>query len=363
MRYVDEFRSPERLGLMAQRIRQVCPDRPVNIMEVCGTHTRNFRRFGLHRLIPPNIRLIAGPGCPVCVSPTGYLAGALQYARDRRVIIATFGDMLDVPSGGTSLSRERAEGACVYPVYSPLEALSVAEKNPARKVVFLAVGFETTAAAIALTLLAGRRQRLKNLFFYSSLKLIPPAMTFLLARGKADISGFLCPGHVSAVIGTKSYAEIPERYKIACCVAGFEPFDMLQGLYLLLRQIREERPRVQNQYVRLVTARGNLKAQRLIREVFETCDSQWRGLGTIAHSGLRIKSKFNEFDAEKAMPLKRAYLCEEPRQSGCQCSDVLKGLLPPASCPLFGKRCSPQHPQGPCMVSQEGACNAYYTFH
>jgi len=333
-------------------------------MEVCGTHTQNFRRFGLHKVLPPQLKLLAGPGCPVCVSAPDFIDRAILYARLPGVIIATYGDMLRVPGSSSTLERERARGASVHLVYSALEALVLAQKNPRHKVIFLAVGFETTAPTIALTVRAAFRTRVRNLFFFSSLKLIPPAMRHLLTRGRGpEIQGFLCPGHVSSIIGIKPYDFIAKSYTIGCCIAGFEPHDMLQGVLSLIRQHNDRTPGVVNQYRRLVKPCGNRRAQRIIADVFEVCRADWRGLGVIEASGLTLKKRLRGFDAEQAIPVPAMTPARKGgRDVSCRCQEVLAAQISPVECPLFRKKCSPSRPLGPCMVSSEGACNAYYRY-
>jgi hydrogenase expression/formation protein HypD len=297
----------------------------------------------------------------VCVSSEDYIDTAIAYAKLTDVIVLTYGDMLKVPGTKSSLEKERARGSSVHVLYSALDCLGVARENPQKKIVFLAVGFETTAPTVALTILAAERGKIKNLFFLSALKLIPPAMEALVCDRRLDIQGFLCPGHVSTIIGTKPYEFIPRKFKIGCCIAGFEPLDILQGLYFLLRQITENRPRVKNQYLRAVKTQGNPKARRIIAEVFKISDASWRGLGKIPHSGLEIKGGFSRFDAERALGIKCAKVALQ-RTMRCRCADVLKGIILPPACPLFLKACRPDNPFGPCMVSSEGACNAYYRY-
>ena len=359
MKYVDEFRSKKPIDALARQIKKIAPAVDLNFMEVCGTHTQSFFRFGLDKILPQNIRLISGPGCPVCVSSQGYIDQAIKLAGIKDAIILSFGDMLRVPGSGSSLEREKAKTGNIRVIYSPLDALNVARLNPDKKVIFLAVGFETTAPTIALTILSAKKQNLDNLFFYSSLKLIPPAMEYLLKDKRLNLDGFLCPGHVSAIIGTKAYEFIPKRYKIACCVAGFEPLDILGGIYLLLLQIKKKSPQVQNEYARVVTREGNLKAAQVTKRVFETSDVFWRGLGNIADSALKIRKEFSQFDAERFFSIKTH---DAQHSTKCRCGDVLKGLISPPDCPLFAKACIPDSPIGPCMVSTEGACNAYFKF-
>lgn len=362
MKYIDEFRNRELIKRLSGSIKKISLAEPVNIMEVCGTHTQNFHRFGLDKLLPENIGLVSGPGCPVCVSSQEYIDRAILYARGKDTLILTFGDMLRVPGTSSTLEKERAVSGNVLVAYSPLDALTIARKNPLKKVIFLAVGFETTAPTIALSAILAQKEKLDNLFFFSSLKLIPPAMECLLRDKRLNIAAFLCPGHVSAIIGTKAYDFIPKKYGINCCVAGFEPLDILEGIYILIRLIEKNKPRIINQYARVVTRSGNLKAQRIISEVFEVADASWRGLGKISQSGLKLRKKFRSFDAENALPLKVKPQTLNPEQKLCRCADVLKGLIKPDACKLFKKICCPEHAVGPCMVSNEGACNAFYKY-
>ncbi len=362
MKYIDEFRNKNLIKKVAEKIQAIMPAENINIMEVCGTHTQSFFRFGLDELLPTHLKLIAGPGCPVCVSPQEYIDEAIELTQNKDNLILTFGDMLRIPGTKFTLEKERAKKGNVRVVYSALDALLVARQNPAKLVIFLAVGFETTAPTIALSIIRAKKENLKNLFFYSSLKLIPPAMGYLLKDKRLNLSGFLCPGHVSCVIGTKSYAFIPKRYKIGCCITGFEPLDILEGIYFLLQQIINHKPCVQNQYMRVVTGQGNLKAKKIISRVFKITDALWRGLGKIPQSGLKIKDEFSHFDAEKKFSINYQLPITNYQLPKCRCGDILKGLISPLDCPLFSKTCKPDNPIGPCMVSSEGTCNAYYKY-
>jgi len=362
MKYIDEFRNTKLIKKLAAQIRKITPDGSINIMEVCGTHTQSFFRFGLDELIPSNLKLIAGPGCPVCVSPQEYIDNAIKLAQQKENIILTFGDMLRVPGSASTLERERAKYGNVKVVYSACDTLLFARQNPGKKIVFLAVGFETTTPTIALSIIQARRERIKNLSFYSSLKLITPAMEYLVKDKRLNLSGFLCPGHVSCILGTKSYEFIPKKYKIGCCVTGFEPLDILEGIYFLIRQIINNKPRVDNQYMRVVRRQGNTKARKTIFEVFKVSDASWRGLGKIPQSGLKLKDEFSDFDAAKIFLINDRQRTLSAKLARCRCGDVLKGLISPKECPLFLQVCKPEHPIGPCMVSSEGACNAYYRY-
>jgi len=375
MKYIDEFRNRKLVKKTAERIGTMMPTHEINIMEVCGTHTQAFFRFGLDKILPNNLKLISGPGCPVCVSTQDYIDTAIKLTENKDTIVLTFGDMLGVPGTRSTLEKERPKFGNVRVAYSALDSLKIARANPGKKIIFLAVGFETTAPTIALSIMAAKKEKLKNLFFLSSLKLIPPAMDFLVRDKKLNLNGFLCPGHVSAIIGTEPYEFIAKKYKIGCCIAGFEPLDILEGIYLLLQQAIEKKPSVANQYARVVTKNGNIKAKNIMQRVFAVSDASWRGLGGIPKSGLKIKKEFSQFDAEKVFSFKRATpacrsgrgnACLPVRQgqraTKCRCGDILKGLLSPPECQLFAKACNPDNPIGPCMVSSEGACNAYYKY-
>lgn len=360
MRYIDEFRDKKMILDYAQRIKDLGMSHIINIMEVCGTHTVNFFRFGLDSLLPPNINIIAGPGCPVCVSEQEFIDKAVAYAQIKDLIVLSFGDLMRVPGTDSSLQKERAKGKDIRIVYSSLEVIKIAVDNPFKKVLFLGVGFETTAPAIALTILEAKKRKIKNLFFLLSLKRIPPVMQYLLQDKEIDIDGFLCPGHVSAVIGERPYEAIVKKYKVPCCIAGFEPLDIIEGIYIILKQIINQRISVFNQYQRLVKRQGNLKAQKILKEVFRIEDTSWRGIGRIENSGFYFKEKYRDFDIEKIMPLKLEK--KQDKNNRCVCGEVLKGKLTPLKCPLYKKRCNPLNPFGPCMVSQEGTCYAYYKY-
>ena len=362
MKYIDEFRNKNLITRALARIKAITPGEKIDIMEVCGTHTQSFFRFGLDKLLHADVNLIAGPGCPVCVSTQGYIDQAITLAQKKDNIILTFGDMLRIPGSKSSLEKERAKSANVRVVYSALDSIKVAKQNPDKKVIFLAVGFETTAPTIALSILNAKKENLKNLSFFSSLKLIPAAMEYLVQDKRLNLKGFLCPGHVSTIIGTQPYEFIPKRYGIGCCISGFEPLDILEGIYILIKQVVDKNPKVANQYVRVVKRNGNLKAKRLMAQIFKTADAYWRGLGKIPKSGLKIKNDFSQFDAEKIFSLKQANRQTGKQATQCQCGDILKGLVSPLDCVLFSKVCRPDNPIGPCMVSSEGACSAYYRY-
>jgi len=334
-------------------------------MEVCGTHTMAVARAGLRSVLPEGLRLVSGPGCPVCVTPVGYVDRALALAARPDVTVVTFGDLVRVPGSargepGTpapSLARAQADGADVRVVYSPLGALEVARCQPGREVVFLGVGFETTAPAVAAAVLRAREEGLDNLSVLSAHKTIPGAMEALVLSGELGLDGFLCPGHVSVVIGPEPYAPLAERHGVACAIAGFEPEEIVRGLVSLAAQVDEGRPRVDNCYPGAVRPGGNPAARARMEEVFAPADSVWRGVGTIPGSGLELREELSGMDAARRFEVE---LPEPVEPSGCRCGDVLRGVLDPADCPLFGRRCTPEAPQGACMVSSEGSCAARY---
>ncbi len=362
MKYVDEFRAQPRVKKLAHAMSALAAQRPFTFMEVCGSHTHSFARFGLDALLPSGVRLISGPGCPVCVSDQAYIDAAIWYARQPDTVIATFGDMVRVPGTRSTLEAERSRGADVRIVYSPEDAVVLASENPGKKHIFLAVGFETTAPAIALSILKAHHERCSNMFFFTALKQIVPGMAFIMRKKQVRLDGFLCPGHVSAIIGANVYGVLAEKYGVHCCVAGFEPTDILEGILMLMRQVIEGKPMVTNQYGRVVRASGNTRAQHIINEVFTSSDETWRGLGCIRQSGLRIRKKFAGFDAAVTMKHPKETISVSAAQKRCKCADVLSGLMRPQECALFGRRCTPDNPVGPCMISAEGACNALYRF-
>lgn len=352
----------ERLRRAADRLVAAITDlaeRPVRLMEVCGTHTMAICKAGIRGLLPPPVELISGPGCPVCVTANEFLDTAIAYSRQSGVIIASFGDMLRVPGSTTSLLAQRAEGADIRIVYSPLEALALARENPARPVVFLAVGFETTAPAVAATVLAAETAGVDNFFLLTAHKVVPPVLATLAAAPDVRVDGFLLPGHVSVIIGTQPYAFLPRDYHMPCVVAGFEPLDILQAVYMLLRQLHDGRAAVENQYRRAVHPAGNPAALALLRRVFVPADAAWRGMGVIPGTGLALAKPYRRFDAREQLPVAPEPCRDAP---GCRCGEVLRGAMRPPQCGLFGRACVPEHPVGPCMVSAEGTCAAYYKY-
>ena len=336
--------------------------RGFKFMEVCGTHTMALFETGLRSLLAERgIELVSGPGCPVCVTAQADLDYAFALAELPDTVLCTFGDMLRVPGTSTNLEQLRAEGARVKVVYSPLEATQVAAQEPDSRVVFLAIGFETTAPAIGLLAAKALQDKLSNLYILPLNKTVPPALALLAEHPQLKLDGLLLPGHVSVVTGARAYAEIPQRYGLPCAIAGFEPVDILRGVVSLVEQILTGEPCVENAYSRVVTEEGNIAAQAIINRTFTACDAPWRGLGSIPGSGLALSEEFAHLDARQLLPSCTAPVMAEP--PGCRCGDVLCGLIQPTGCPLFGRSCSPETPVGACMVSQEGACRAYFRYH
>ncbi|MFP3983217.1 MAG: hydrogenase formation protein HypD [Desulfurivibrionaceae bacterium] len=331
----------------------------LRIMEVCGTHTMAVCRHGLRSLLPETIDLIAGPGCPVCVTPASHIDSFIDIARHEGVRVATFGDLYRVPGSGESLARASAGGGKVEIVYSPMDALKIAKDNPAELIVFLGVGFETTIPGVAATIQEAARNEIENFAVFSAHKLMPPALEILFSDPSLEIDGLLCPGHVSAIIGTSAYDPLVDKYNLPCVVAGFEPADILQGIIMLARQKRGRRAEVENAYPRAVSREGNKRALAMLDSVFRVCDTSWRGLGVIPASGMAIRPEFDFYNAEKRLDLTIKEVDEPP---GCLCGSILKGVCTPPDCPLFGRSCTPVSPVGPCMVSSEGSCAAFYRY-
>lgn len=358
MKYVEEFRDPELVGQLAQAIAHKST-RPVRFMELCGTHTMAIARHGLTALLPPTVELVSGPGCPVCVTATEEIDRAVKLARTPGVTVATFGDLIRVPGSHSSLARERAAGASVEVVYSPLDAIGLALADTSRQVVFLGIGFETTAPTVAASLIMAQRKGVTNFSVLAAHKLLPPALTALLSGPALGLSGFLCPGHVTTIIGTRAYQAVARDHGLACVVSGFEPADVMASILMLVNQVEEGRPGVEIQYGRAVAAAGNPQARELMDQVFAPVDAPWRGLGVIPQSGLDPAGDFAAFDARKRFDLEVPPALDHP---GCRCGDVLRGLIKPPQCKLFAAACNPSEPVGPCMVSMEGTCAAWYKY-
>ena len=357
MKFIDEYRDKEIVRKLLGEIRKISR-KEIALMEVCGGHTMSIQKFGIPSLLPSSIRLLSGPGCPVCVSHRGYIDRAIAFGRLPDTIITTYGDLIRVPGSTSSLDKEKAEGRDIRIVYSILDALDIARKNPGKKVIFLGIGFETTAPGSAAGILNASKEGLDNFYLYSSHKVMPPAMEALIDEG-VRINGYIAPGHVTTITGPEIYESIPEKFGLGVVVSGFEPVDLLKAIYMLVKQHETGKPAVEIAYTRAVKAGGNQKAKAMLEEVFEYRDDWWRGLGKIPQSGLGIKSKYNAFDAESRIEV----AVEETREDkGCICGEILKGLKTPKDCKLFGKVCKPNNPVGACMVSNEGACHAYYRY-
>lgn len=358
MKYIDEYRDAHPSQRIAEVIRRITK-KSWSIMEVCGGQTHSIVRFGLDTLLPPEITLIHGPGCPVCVTPVELLEKAIEIAQIPEVIFCSFGDMLRVPGISKDLLSVKATGGDVRIVYSPLDALKLASENPDRDVVFFAVGFETTAPANAMAVLQAHQREIDNFSLLVSHVLVPPAMEVVLSAEDNRVQGFLAAGHVCAVMGYEEYEPIARRYRVPIVVTGFEPVDILQGIHMCIRQLEEGRSGVENQYARSVCREGNLAAQKAIREVFRVVDRKWRGVGEIPRSGLGLQVKYSEYDAETRFGV--AQLTAE-EDTECISGSILRGVRKPHECPAFGTRCTPEHPLGATMVSSEGACAAYFQY-
>jgi len=357
VKYIDEYRDKSHVLKLAEEIRKIST-RPFSFMEVCGGHTMAIQRYGIPAIMPENITLLSGPGCPVCVSSRQFIDQSIAYARLEDVIITTYGDLIRVPGSTSTLDKEKAKGADIRIVYSVLDALSIASLHPDKKVIFLGIGFETTAPASAVAILNAQRDRINNFFLYSSHKVMPPAMAALVDEG-VKIDGYIAPGHVSTITGSGIYEDIANKYKLGCVISGFEPVDLMQAIYMLVRQMENNDTKVEIQYKRVVKPEGNIKAQQMLYDVFQLKDDWWRGLGILPASGLKPAKKYAMFDAEKNFDIE----VEETREDkGCICGEILKGLKTPKDCKLFGKGCTPNEPVGACMVSSEGACHAYYRY-
>ena len=358
MKHIDEYRDTALIKPLVATLAQSVT-RPVRLMEVCGTHTMAIFRNGVRSILPEGMEIVSGPGCPVCVTSASHMDAFIAMAEIEGVRVAIFGDLFRVPGSTGSLALARSRGARVDVVYSPMDALELARKNPDDLVVFLGVGFETTTPAIGATILAAQRDNVGNFCVFSTHKVIPGPLEILMQDPELKINALLCPGHVSAIIGAGAYQPFVDKFGLACVVAGFEPIDLLNGLILLARQIADESPRVENIYPRVVSWEGNQRALSMVDEIFEPVDMEWRGLGVLPLSGLAIREKYEQFDAEKRLDIT---ISEAEEAHGCLCGNILKGRDTPPDCPLFDRRCTPATPIGPCMVSSEGTCAAYHKY-
>ena len=366
MKYVDEFRDPVKAQTLLKEIRQLverietCRHRPLQIMEVCGGHTHSIFRYGLQQMLPAEIEFVHGPGCPVCVLPMGRVDDCIALAQIPGVIFTTFGDAMRVPGSKKSLLQAKAEGADVRMVYSPLDALKLARENPQRKVIFFGLGFETTMPSTALTVLQARAEGVRNFSLFCNHITIIPTIKAILDSPDLHLDGFLGPGHVSMVIGIEPYDFIARHYHRPIVVAGFEPLDILHSIWMVLKQLAEGRCEVENQYSRIVPDEGNALSLAAVNEVYELREFfEWRGLGSIDHSGVRLREGFAAWDAERKFAVPNLKIADP---KSCQCGEVLKGVIKPRECKVFGTACTPETPLGALMVSSEGACAAYYNF-
>ncbi|WP_414577586.1 hydrogenase formation protein HypD [Anabaena sp. CCY 9402-a] len=362
MKYVDEFREPEKAAALRREIEKLSYqlDKHIKIMEVCGGHTHSIFKYGIEEILPNNVELIHGPGCPVCVMPKGRLDDAIAISQNPNVILTTFGDTMRVPGSKHSLLQAKAQGADIRMVYSPLDSLQIAKNNPDKEIVFFALGFETTAPSAAFTILQAAEENILNFSMFSNHVLVIPALQALLDNPDLQLDGFVGPGHVSMVIGTDPYEFIAQKYHKPIVISGFEPLDILQSIWMLLQQLVENRCEVENQYNRLVQKAGNQVALKAMNQVFAVRETfEWRGLNEIPYSGLKIRPEYAQFDAESKFTLPNQKVADH---KACQCGEILKGVLKPWQCKVFGTACTPETPIGTCMVSSEGACAAYYKY-
>ena len=350
----------EKTASLLREMRELVPGE-IRLMEVCGTHTMSIAEAGIKSMLPKVVKLLSGPGCPVCVTPPQVIDAVLELSMEKNVIITSYGDMLRVPGSkaGDSLLRRKALGAQVETVYSPVDAVELALQHPDKQVVFLGVGFETTAPGTAAAVLTAQEKGAKNFSLWSMLKLVEPALRALILMDGFNVDGFLCPGHVATIIGADGFAFLPEEFGLPAVVAGFEPEDILLAVYRLIKQLAEKQPRLENDYTRAVSQSGNLLAQKIMKNCFEARFDIWRGLGGIEASGLGLRGELQEYDAERRFDIH--YGSAEP-PTACRCGEVITGRLSPELCPMFGKACTPEDPVGPCMVSSEGACAAAWKY-
>ena len=359
LKHIEEYRDSKLSKNLVEKIR-CTSSREIRLMEVCGTHTVSIFRSGIRSILPPTISLLSGPGCPVCVTDQTEIDAFIELSRLDDVIVTTFGDLMRVPGTTSSLQKQRAEGKDIRVVYSTVDALEIAKKNPDKKVVFLGVGFETTAPTIAAAIYSADQMKVDNFSVLSAHKLVPPALEALMAFDNVMIDGFILPGHVSVIIGEKAYLPFYNRHQIPCVIAGFEPTDILQAIGMLVEQIETATPKLENAYTRAVTHAGNTRAQKMLDDIFEPADACWRAIGVIPGSGLKIRQKYERHDAGMIFDIE---VSESMDPKGCACGEILTGTKTPPECPLYKTICTPIDPVGPCMVSTEGTCAAWYKYH
>jgi hydrogenase expression/formation protein HypD len=359
MDFLEGFRDGRYAKVLVEEIEEIS-DQPLRFMEFCGGHTAAVLKYGIKGLLPPNIEMLSGPGCPVCVTSCSEIDHAIKFSQGPEIILTSFGDMFKIRGSRMSLSEQKALGADIRTIYSPDDAIKIAIDNPGRTVIFFAIGFETTAPVTAAALKLAKKNNIQNFYIYSAHKTTPGILKVLVS-GEIKIDGFLCPGHVTTITGTSIYDTLISAGK-PCVVSGFEPLDILQSIYLLIKQIDQGRAEVENQYKRVTTSTGNRMAQALMDEVFEPTDAYWRGIGIIPGTGLKPRGTFRQFDAAEEFALDKTSLENEEETPGCICGSILKGLRTPLECPLFRKTCMPENPVGACMVSEEGTCSIYFRF-
>ncbi|MCD4678727.1 MAG: hydrogenase formation protein HypD [Desulfobacula sp.] len=358
LKYVEEYRDGTLARDLVKKIHSVSKKK-LRLMEVCGTHTTSIFRHGIRSVLPKGITLLSGPGCPVCVTAQKDIDSVVAFARVKNVIVTTFGDLMKVPGSSSSLTKEKACGADVRIVYSVFDAVNIARENKDKEVVFCGVGFETTIPTIAAGILMGIEGKLDNFSIYSANKLTPPALAALMETDGVQIDGFILPGHVSVITGTDAYRDTFEKYDIPSVIAGFEPIDILQAILLLIQQNEAGKPALENAYPRAVSHAGNVKAKQIMNQVFEVCNASWRGIGQIPSSGMELKKEYQRFDAAIKFAMD---MPDVPEPKGCACGQILMGLKTPEECVLYKKKCTPMNPVGPCMVSSEGSCAAFYRY-
>jgi len=358
LKYIEEYRDGDLARALVKKIHAVSKKK-LRLMEVCGTHTISIFRHGIRSVLPVGITLLSGPGCPVCVTAQKDIDAFVEFARVKNVIVTTFGDLIKVPGSSSTLGKEKADGADVRIVYSVFDAINIAKENKDKEVVFCAVGFETTIPTIAAGILMGIEEKLENFSIYSANKLTPPALAALMETNGVKIDGFILPGHVSVITGTNAYMDTFEKYNIPSVIAGFEPIDILQAVLILIQQNETGKPALENAYPRAVSDAGNVKAKQIMNQVFEVCDASWRGIGEIASSGMTLKKEYKKFDAAIKFCMD---MPDVPEPKGCACGQILLGLKTPEQCALYKKKCTPMTSVGPCMVSSEGSCAAFYRY-